>query len=67
PTRLGIITYTVYVPLKILAFVNFGVLGLAATTSLFVIANFIGQMFFLERATAVQAQRAPVGFGGELA
>jgi len=47
PTRLGILTYTVYVPLKVLAFFRFGLIGVAAATSLFVILNVLLQLRFL--------------------
>lgn len=40
PTRLGIFSYTFYVPAKIILFYYMGVLGLALTTSVFFVTNF---------------------------
>lgn len=50
PTRLSIITFTCYVPLKVLAFVRFGLIGVAVATSLFAIVNLLLQMAFMDRA-----------------
>ena len=49
PTMLFIGTYTVYVPLKILVFLRYGVIGLAAATSAHLAVNFLVQLFVLER------------------
>ncbi len=49
PTRLGIVTYTVYVPLKIIAYLRFGVIALAIATSAFVIVNTALQYILMER------------------
>jgi putative peptidoglycan lipid II flippase len=49
PTLLGMVTYTIYVPLKIVAFVKWGVIALAVATSLFAIVNFVLQFVLLER------------------
>lgn len=57
PTRLFILTYTIYLPLKVLAFLRYGVMGLALATSLHLIVNFALQLIVLERATA--PTRAP--------
>ncbi len=48
PTRIGIWTYTSYVPLKILAFYLFKLGGLAVSISIFSVVNFILQMYFLK-------------------
>ena len=48
PTRLGIWTYTIYIPFKILAFYSLGVLGLAISTSVFVSINALLQYLILE-------------------
>ena len=50
PTMLFIGTYTVYIPLKILIFLRYGVIGLAVATSVHLAVNFFVQMFVLERA-----------------
>jgi peptidoglycan biosynthesis protein MviN/MurJ (putative lipid II flippase) len=49
PTMLFIITYTVYIPIKILVFLRYGVVGLAAATSIHLAVNFLLQLVVLER------------------
>jgi putative peptidoglycan lipid II flippase len=49
PTRLGVVTYTIYVPLKIGAYSFFGVRGLAMATGLFVFVNLVLQVVMMER------------------
>ncbi len=49
PTMLFIGTYTVYIPLKILVFLRYGMIGLAATASIHLIINFVVQLLVLER------------------
>ena len=49
PTRIGIVTFTVYVPLKFLAFRAFGIYGLAASTGLFSLVNVLLQSVILRR------------------
>src|SRR5262249_49168894 len=48
PTMLFIGTYTVYVPIKIIVFLRYGVTGLAASTSLHLIINFLLMFLVLE-------------------
>jgi len=48
PTMLFIVTFTVYVPIKILVFLRYGMIGLAAATSLHLIINFLMQLALLE-------------------
>ena len=48
PTILFIGTYTVYIPVKIIVFLRYGVIGLAAATSLHLIVNFLVQLMVLE-------------------
>jgi putative peptidoglycan lipid II flippase len=48
PTKLGIWTYTLYVPLKVGSFILFKLTGLAISTSLFYITNFLLQLYFLK-------------------
>lgn len=57
PTRIGIVTFTVYVPLKFLAFRAFGIYGLATATGLFGLVNVLLQSSFLRRR--LRALRAP--------
>ena len=47
PTRLGVLTFTIYVPAKILAFFSFGLLGVAVSTSLFALVNLVLQALYL--------------------
>jgi len=49
PTRLGIYTYTFYIPAKVVLFYHFGVLGLALSTSFFFLVNFLLQTFQLKK------------------
>lgn len=49
PTRIGIWTYTVYVPAKILIFHYYGLIGLALSISAFGMANLVLQFFALEK------------------
>jgi putative peptidoglycan lipid II flippase len=48
PTRIGMYTYTIYVPIKILMFNYYGLLGLAFSTSLFVMTNYFLQNYFIQ-------------------
>lgn len=43
PTRLGIWTYSFYIPLKIMAAMRWGLLGIGVSTSLFTMLNFVTQ------------------------
>lgn len=43
PTRIGVITYSFYIPLKIIIFFQYGMEGLAISTSIFVTINFLLQ------------------------
>jgi putative peptidoglycan lipid II flippase len=52
PTRLGMITFTGYVPLKVAAFLLFGLPGVALSTSLFFVSNLVLQWRSLGAATA---------------
>ena len=52
PTMLFVWTFTVYVPIKVLVFLHYGLLGLAVATSAHLIVNFLLQLVVLERNTA---------------
>jgi putative peptidoglycan lipid II flippase len=52
PTMLFVWTFTVYIPLKVLTFRQFGLLGLAIATSIHLTVNFLIQLAVLERVTA---------------
>jgi putative peptidoglycan lipid II flippase len=49
PTRIGIYSYTFYIPTKLALFYYFGVLGLALSTSMFVLVNFLFQHHQLKK------------------
>lgn len=49
PTRMSIVTYTLYVPVKIWAFLRYGLMGLAVVTSAYLFVNLIVQVVLLER------------------
>jgi peptidoglycan biosynthesis protein MviN/MurJ (putative lipid II flippase) len=49
PTMLFIITYTVYIPIKIVVFLKYGVVGLAVVASIHLLVNFLLQLVVLER------------------
>lgn len=47
PTRLGIYSYTIFIPIKVASYCSFGITGLALATSIFVMVNFLLQNFLL--------------------
>lgn len=49
PMWLSVATYTLYTPIKFLAFSQFGLLGLAVTSSLYYLVNLAGQLVFIQR------------------
>ncbi|MBC5784879.1 virulence factor MviN [Ramlibacter sp. USB13] len=59
PTRLGVITYTFYIPAKIAAFFAYGVMGLALMTSLFSLVNLVLQMVLLQRIPVDEPEPYP--------
>jgi peptidoglycan biosynthesis protein MviN/MurJ (putative lipid II flippase) len=52
PTMLFVFTFTVYIPVKVLVFLHYGLLGLAIITSVHLIINFLLQLIILERITS---------------
>jgi peptidoglycan biosynthesis protein MviN/MurJ (putative lipid II flippase) len=52
PTMLFVWTFTIYIPIKVLVFLHYGLLGLAIATSAHLIVNFLLQFAILERVTA---------------
>lgn len=52
PTMLFVWTFTIYIPIKVMVFLHYGLLGLAIATSVHLIVNFILQLIFLEQVTA---------------
>jgi peptidoglycan biosynthesis protein MviN/MurJ (putative lipid II flippase) len=53
PTRLGVWSYTIYIPAKILVFIYYGLTGMAVSISIFVALNFILQFVLLENSLPV--------------
>jgi putative peptidoglycan lipid II flippase len=48
PTRMSIVTYTLYIPVKVFGFYRYGLLGLAAVTSAYLFVNLVIQVLLLE-------------------
>jgi putative peptidoglycan lipid II flippase len=48
PTVIGVVTYTVYIPLKIVAYLRYGVVALAVATSVFTTVNVVIQFALLQ-------------------
>jgi len=61
PTMLFIITYTVYIPIKIVVFLRYGVVGLAVVTSIHLAINFLLQLVVLERTLGTNSTMIEVG------
>lgn len=60
PTRMSIVTYTLYIPVKVLGFMYYGLMGLAAVTSIYLFVNLIIQIVLLERFVIPRRQRQVV-------
>jgi hypothetical protein len=58
---LFIITYTVYIPIKIVVFLRYGVVGLAVVTSIHLAVNFLLQLVVLERTVGTTMTLDEVG------
>jgi peptidoglycan biosynthesis protein MviN/MurJ (putative lipid II flippase) len=61
PTMLFIITYTVYIPIKIVVFLKYGVVGLAVVTSIHLAVNFLLQLVVLERSVGTTTMMNEAG------
>jgi putative peptidoglycan lipid II flippase len=48
PTRMSIVTYTLYIPAKVLGFLRYGLMGLAVVTSVYLFLNLVIQILLLE-------------------
>lgn len=48
PTRMSIVTYTLYVPAKVIGFMHYGLMGLAVVTSVYLFVNLTIQVLLLE-------------------
>lgn len=58
PTRMSVITYTLYIPAKIFGFLHYGLLGLAIVTSAYLFLNLIIQVVLLEWFVIPKRRRA---------
>ena len=48
PTRMSIVTYTLYIPAKVFGFLRYGLMGLAVVTSVYLFLNLVIQILLLE-------------------
>jgi peptidoglycan biosynthesis protein MviN/MurJ (putative lipid II flippase) len=58
PTNLFIVTFTIYVPIKVITFLYYGLMGLAIATSVHLVLNFLLQLAILERVTSPKRSAA---------
>lgn len=49
PTRISMLTYTVYIPFKVASFYFWNMVGLAVVTSIYYMANLLLMVYFLEK------------------
>jgi peptidoglycan biosynthesis protein MviN/MurJ (putative lipid II flippase) len=49
PTRMSIITYSIYIPAKIIIFLRYGLLGLALVNSIYLLVNLTILVVLLEK------------------
>lgn len=64
PTRMSIVTYTVYIPAKVFGFMRYGLLGLAVVTSVYLFVNLLIQILLLEGFVIPRRQKRAVGLNG---
>jgi putative peptidoglycan lipid II flippase len=57
PTRMSIVTYTLYIPAKVLGFLRYGLIGLAVVTSGYLFLNLFIQLVLLEGFVIPKRQR----------
>ncbi len=60
PMKLGMWVYTIYVPIKILVFFRYGLIGLAISTSLYFAVNFLLQVYFIGISYSKEAEHIPI-------
>jgi putative peptidoglycan lipid II flippase len=58
PTKLSIWTYSIYIPVKVIVFLHYGLLGLAMTTSAYITVNLLMQILLLESFSLPRRMRA---------
>ncbi|BCO09770.1 putative lipid II flippase MurJ [Desulfolithobacter dissulfuricans] len=49
PTRISVVSFTLYIPCKVVSFYLWGVMGLALATSIYYMANFLIQQYFFKK------------------
>lgn len=49
PTRISIINFTLYLPIKVFCYYKFGIAGLALSVTTYYMLNFLTQLFFLRK------------------
>lgn len=49
PTKISTVLYTLYIPIKIVAFIKFGLIGLAVSMSSYFLTNSVSQLWLLRR------------------
>jgi putative peptidoglycan lipid II flippase len=52
PTNLFVWTFTIYIPIKVITFLHYGLMGLAVATSVHLVLNFLLQLAVLEWITS---------------
>jgi len=57
PTRLSVVTYTLYIPAKVFGFLRYGLLGMAAVTSVYLFVNVTLQVLLLEKFAIPKRER----------
>jgi putative peptidoglycan lipid II flippase len=61
PTRMSIVTYTLYIPAKVLGFYRYGLVGLAVVTSAYLFLNLVIQILLLEGYVIPKRERQAHG------
>jgi peptidoglycan biosynthesis protein MviN/MurJ (putative lipid II flippase) len=61
PTKVSVVIYTLYLPLKIAVFLSYGLVGLAVTMSTYCVINFLAQFALLEGAVSRRLSGTPAG------
>jgi len=49
PTKIGAVLFTIYIPVKILCYLKFGISGLAISISIYYLISFMVQLFYLRK------------------
>jgi putative peptidoglycan lipid II flippase len=57
PTRMSIVTYSLYIPAKVFVFMRYGLMGLAVMTSVYLFVNLIIQIVLIEGFVIPKRQR----------